>query len=254
MIVDFSLKGKIAVVTGASRGIGESIARTLAEYGAEVIITNKTMEGLPEVEEAIRAAGGKAVAKACHNGVLSDIEELFKFVEETYGRLDILVNNAAMNFYFGGMLDASEDVWDKTMEVNLKGTFFMCQHGARLMMKNGGGSIINVASINGIKPALMQGVYSVTKAGVIALTKSFAKELAPDKIRVNALLPGLTDTKFAAVMVKNEELMEKLLLPMIPMHRAAQPDEMSGAVLYLASDASSYTTGATIVVDGGALA
>ncbi len=254
MIVDFSLKGKIAVVTGASRGIGESIARTLAEYGAEVIITNKTMEGLPEVEEVIRAAGGKAVAKACHNGVLSDIEELFKFVEETYGRLDILVNNAAMNFYFGGMLDASEDVWDKTMEVNLKGTFFMCQHGARLMMKNGGGSIINVASINGIKPALMQGVYSVTKAGVIALTKSFAKELAPDKIRVNALLPGLTDTKFASVMVKNEELMEKILLPMIPMHRAAQPDEMCGAVLYLASDASSYTTGATIVVDGGALA
>jgi len=254
MIVDFSLKGKIAVVTGASRGIGESIARTLAEYGAEVIITNKTMEGLPEVEEVIRAAGGKAVAKACHNGVLSDIEELFKFVEETYGRLDILVNNAAMNFYFGGMLDASEDVWDKTMEVNLKGTFFMCQHGARLMMKNGGGSIINVASINGIKPALMQGVYSVTKAGVIALTKSFAKELALDKIRVNALLPGLTDTKFASVMVKNEELMEKILLPMIPMHRAAQPDEMCGAVLYLASDASSYTTGATIVVDGGALA
>jgi len=254
MIVDFSLKGKIAVVTGASRGIGESIARTLAEYGAEVIITNKTMEGLPEVEEVIRAAGGKAVAKACHNGVLSDIEELFKFVEETYGRLDILVNNAAMNFYFGGMLDASEDVWDKAMEVNLKGTFFMCQHGARLMIKNGGGSIINVASINGIKPALMQGVYSVTKAGVIALTKSFAKELALDKIRVNALLPGLTDTKFASVMVKNEELMEKILLPMIPMHRAAQPDEMCGAVLYLASDASSYTTGATIVVDGGALA
>lgn len=253
MIVDFNLKGKIAVVTGASRGIGESIAKTLAEYGAEVIITNKTMEGLPEVEEAIRAAGGKAVAKACHNGVLSEIEELFKFVESTYGRLDILVNNAAMNFYFGGMIDASEDVWDKTMEVNLKGTFFMCQHGAKLMKKGGGGSIINVASINGIKPALMQGVYSVTKAGVIALTKSFAKELAADKIRVNALLPGLTDTKFAAVMVKNEELMEKLLLPMIPMHRAAQPDEMSGAVLYLASDASSYTTGATIVVDGGAL-
>jgi len=254
MIVDFSLKGKIAVVTGASRGIGESIAKTLAEYGAEVIITNKTMEGLPEVEEAIRAAGGKAVAKACHNGVLSDIDDLFKFIEATYGRLDILVNNAAMNFYFGGMIDASEDVWDKTMEVNLKGTFFMCQHGARLMMKNGGGSIINVASINGIKPALMQGVYSVTKAGVIAMTKSFAKELAPYKVRVNALLPGLTDTKFASVMVKNEELMGKLLLPQIPLHRAAQPDEMCGAVLYLASDASSYTTGATIVVDGGALA
>lgn len=254
MIADFSLRGKVAVVTGASRGIGESIAKALAEYGAEVIITNKTMEGLPEVEAAIKAAGGKAVSRACHNGVLADIEDLFKFIESTYGRLDILVNNAAMNFYFGGIIDASEDVWNKTMEVNLKGTFFMCQHGARLMMKNGGGSIINVASINGIRPALMQGVYSITKAGVIAMTKSFAKELAQEKIRVNALLPGLTDTKFTSVMIDNDELMEKVLLPQIPMRRAAQPDEMCGAVIYLASDASSYMTGATIVVDGGALA
>ncbi len=254
MIVDFNLKGKVAVVTGASRGIGESIAKSLAEYGAEVIITNKTMEGLPEVEAAIKAAGGKAVSKACHNGILAEIDALFKEIEAKYGRLDILVNNAAMNFYFGGIVDASEDVWDKTMDVNLKGNFFMSQYGAKLMMKNGGGSIINVASINGIKPAPMQGVYSITKAGVIAMTKSFAKELAPHKIRVNALLPGLTDTKFASVMVKNDDLMEKVLLPMIPMHRAAQPDEMCGAVLYLASDASSFTTGATIVVDGGALA
>lgn len=254
MIVDFSLKGKVALVTGASRGIGASIAQALAEYGAEVIITNKTMEGLPEVEEEIRAAGGKAVAKACHNGVLADIDSLFKFMESTYGRLDILVNNAAMNFYFGGIIDASEDVWNKTMDVNLKGNFFMCQYGARLMIKNGGGSIINVASINGIRPAPMQGVYSITKAGVIAMTKSFAKELAHEKVRVNALLPGLTDTKFASVMVKNDDLMEKVLLPQIPLHRAAQPDEMCGAVLYLASDASSFTTGATIVVDGGALA
>lgn len=254
MIVDFSLKGKIAVVTGASRGIGASIARALAEYGAEVIITNKTMEGLPEVQETINNAGGKAVARACHNGVPAEIEALFKFVEEEYGRLDILVNNAAMNFYFGGIIDATEDVWDKTMEVNLKGNFFMCQHGARLMMKNNRGSIINVASINGVRPALFQGVYSITKAGVIAMTQSFAKELAPAGIRVNALLPGLTDTKFASVMVQNEELMDKVLLPQIPLHRAAQPDEMAGAVLYLASDASTYTTGAAIVVDGGALA
>ncbi|MGE5371179.1 MAG: SDR family oxidoreductase [Solirubrobacterales bacterium] len=254
MIVDFSLKGKVAVVTGASRGIGESIAKALAEYGAEVVITNKTMEGLPEVEAAIKAAGGKAVAKACHNGIPAEIEDLFKFVESTYGKLDILVNNAAMNFYFGNMIDASEDVWDKTMDVNLKGNFFTCQHGARLMMKNGGGSIINVASINGIRPALMQGIYSITKAGLISMTKAFAKELAPANVRVNALLPGLTDTKFASVMVKNDEMMEKYLLPQIPLHRAAQPEEMCGAVLYLASDASSFTTGATIVVDGGALA
>lgn len=254
MKIDFNLAGKVAIVTGASRGIGESIARTLASHGAEVVITNKTMEGLPEVESAIKAEGGKAVSFACHNGNMKEIEDLITKVETKFGRLDILVNNAAMNFYFGDVLNASEDVWDKTMEVNLKGNFFMSQFGAKLMMKNGGGSIINVASINGIRPAPMQGVYSITKAGVIGMTKSFAKELAPFKVRVNALLPGLTDTKFASVMVKNNELMEKVLLPQIPMHRAAQPDEMAGAVLYLASDASSFTTGATIVVDGGALA
>jgi len=254
MKIDFNLAGKVAIVTGASRGIGESIARTLAAYGAEVIITNKTIEGLPEVESAIKAEGGKAHSMACHNGSKTEIENLFKEVETKFGRLDILVNNAAMNFYFGDLINATEDVWDKTMDVNLKGNFFMCQNAAKLMMKNGKGSIINVASINGIKPAPLQGVYSITKAGLISMTKAFAKELAQSGIRVNALLPGLTDTKFSSVMVKNEQLMENVLLPMIPMHRAGQPDEMAGAVLYLASDASSFTTGATIVVDGGALA
>jgi len=254
MKIDFNLAGKVAIVTGASRGIGESIAKVLASHGAEVIITNKTLEGLPEVENAINAEGGKAHSMACHNGSKTEIENLFKEVEAKFGRLDILVNNAAMNFYFGDMLNATEDVWDKTMDVNLKGNFFMCQYGARLMMKNGSGSIINVASINGIKPAPMQGVYSITKAGVIAMTKSFAKELGQTGVRVNALLPGLTDTKFSSVMVNNEQLMKKVLLPMIPMHRAAQPDEMAGAVLYLASDASSFTTGSTLIVDGGALA
>jgi NAD(P)-dependent dehydrogenase (short-subunit alcohol dehydrogenase family) len=253
MKVNFDLTGKVAIVTGASRGIGESIAKTLAAYGAEVIITNKTMEGLPEVEAAIKADGGKAVSMTCHNGSVSEINKLFQDVEAKYGKLDILVNNAAVNFYFGEMINADETAWDKTMEVNLKGNFFMIQNAAKLMKKTGG-SIINVASINGIRPAPMQGIYSITKAGMISMTKAFAKELAPFKIRVNALLPGLTDTKFASVMVKNDELMEKVLLPMIPLHRAAQPDEMGGAVLYLASDASSFTTGATIVVDGGALA
>ena len=254
MKVNFDLTGKVAIVTGASRGIGESIAKTLAAYGAEVVITNKTMEGLPEVEAAIKADGGKAVAMTCHNGSIAEINKLFQDVEAKYGKLDILVNNAAVNFYFGEMINADETAWDKTMEVNLKGNFFMCQNSAKLMKKNGGGTIINVASINGIRPAPMQGIYSITKAGMISMTKAFAKELAPFKIRVNALLPGLTDTKFASVMVKNDELMEKVLLPQIPLHRAAQPDEMGGAVLYLASDASSFTTGATIVVDGGALA
>jgi NAD(P)-dependent dehydrogenase (short-subunit alcohol dehydrogenase family) len=167
--------------------------------------------------------------------------------------LDILVNNAATNPYFGDVLHATADAWDKTIDVNFKGYFFMSQYAANLMIKNKGGSIVNVASINGIRPAPFQGIYSMTKAGVIAMTKSFAKELAPFNVRVNAILPGLTDTKFSSVMTQNEEIL-KLILPTIPMKRVANPDEMVGAVVYLVSDAASYTTGATIVIDGGALA
>ncbi|MBP8986720.1 MAG: SDR family oxidoreductase, partial [Spirochaetes bacterium] len=204
-------------------------------------------------KDEIESEGGKAHAIACHIGKLDDIQNLFKAVEERYGRLDILVNNAATNPYFGDVLHATADAWDKTIDVNFKGYFFMSQYAANLMIKNKGGSIVNVASINGIRPAPFQGIYSMTKAGVIAMTKSFAKELAPFNVRVNAILPGLTDTKFSSVMTQNEEIL-KLILPTIPMKRVANPDEMVGAVVYLVSDAASYTTGATIVIDGGALA
>ncbi len=252
--MEFSLKDKIAVISGASRGIGQAIAETFAQHGAEVVLTSRKMEGLKAVEEKIRTSGGRACAIACHNGNMSDIAKLFEEIKTRYGRVDILVNNAATNFYFGDVLNAPEVAWDKTMEVNLKGYFFMSQYAAKMMVEKGGGCIINVSSINAIRPALMQGIYSITKAGVVSMTRAFAKELAPFKIRVNAILPGLTDTKFSSVMVSNEELMEKVILPTIPMRRAAQPDEMAGAALYLASDAASYVTGAMIVVDGGSLA
>jgi len=146
-----------------------------------------------------------------------------------------------------------EQAWDKTVDVNMKGYFFIAQKAAKMMVGHGGGAIVNVASINGIRPAPMQGVYSITKAAVIAMTKSFAKELAPFKVRVNALLPGITETKFSAAMTKNPDLM-KVILPSVPMGRVAEPDEMAGAVLYLVSEASSYVTGSTLVVDGGMLA
>lgn len=253
-MIDFKLEGKTALITGASRGIGESIAKTLAAYGAEVILVSRKIEGLKTVEKQIKANGGKAVSIACHNGDMEQIRLLFENIHDKYNHLDILVNNAATNPYFGDVLNADEAAWDKTVDVNMKGYFFMSQYAAKMMTAGKGGSIINVASINGIRPALMQGIYSITKAGVIAMTKSFAKELAPFNVRVNALLPGLTETKFAAAMTGNDELMEKVILPTIPMRRSARPDEMAGAVLYLASDASSYTTGSTIVVDGGSLA
>jgi NAD(P)-dependent dehydrogenase (short-subunit alcohol dehydrogenase family) len=151
------------------------------------------------------------------------------------------------------MMHAGEAAWDKTNEVNLKGPFFITQHAARLMEKSGGGAIVNVASINGIRPIPQQGIYSITKAAMISMTKAFAKELAPKNIRVNALLPGLTETHFSEVLIKNEAIYN-YALQHIPMHRHAQPSEMAGAVLYLVSDAASFTTGTCIVCDGGALA
>ena len=252
-MVNFSLKDKVAIISGASRGIGEAVALTLAEYGARCILTSRKIEGLQAVVDKITAAGGQAEAFACNTGYLEQINKLFEYVQEKYDRVDILINNAATNPYFGEMMGADEGAWNKTNEVNLKGPFFMTQAAARLMEKIGGGAIVNVASINGLKPAPMQGIYSITKAGLISMTKAYAIELAGKNIRVNALLPGLTETKFSEALIKTDWIYEQALKG-IPLQRHAQPDEMAGAVLYLVSDAASFTTGTTLICDGGALA
>jgi NAD(P)-dependent dehydrogenase (short-subunit alcohol dehydrogenase family) len=248
----FDLTGKVALVTGASRGIGESIAKTLAGYGAHVIVSSRKAEACESVVAAIRAAGGKAEARACHIGEMEQIQKLFGDIEAAHGRLDILVNNAATNPYFGSILDTDLSAFQKTVDVNIRGYFFSSVMGAKLMIKNGGGSIVNVASINAVIPGDMQGIYSITKAAVVSMTKAFAKECAPSGVRVNALLPGATNTKFAAALVQDQAVMNRLM-PHVPMKRVAQPDEMSGAVLYLVSNASSYTTGTCLTVDGGFL-
>ena len=252
-MVNFSLENKIALITGASRGIGEALALALAEYGARCILVSRKLEGLQQVKEKIEQAGGQAEALAGHTGSLEQIDQLFEQVKAKYGRLDILINNAATNPYFGEMMGADEAVWDKTNEVNLKGPFFITQQAVRLMEKSGGGAIVNVASINGLRPMPMQGIYSITKAALISMTQAFAKELAPKNIRVNALLPGLTETHFAAALIENETIYN-YALQHIPLHRHAQPSEMAGAVLYLVSDAASFTTGTCVTCDGGALA
>jgi len=248
------LVGKVAIVTGTgfAGNIGEAIALALAEAGASVVCAD--LPGTPNGEiVAKRLEQGLDVA-ACDVDISDEasVQKLIQFTLEKYKRLDILVNNAGTNPFFGDVLSCDEKAWDKTCDVNLKGSFFMSQHAAKLMKKSGGGAIVNVASVNGVRPAPTQGVYSITKAGIIAMTKSFAKELAPDHIRVNALLPGLTETKFTAVL--REPQMLKMILPMIPMGRMAKPEEMAGAVLYLVSDAASYTTGICLTVDGGMLA
>ncbi|MDH4989245.1 SDR family oxidoreductase [Aquamicrobium lusatiense] len=248
----FDLDGKIALVTGASRGIGAAAAGILAAHGAHVILSSRKEGACEEVAEAIRAKGGKASALACHIGEMDDITAAFEAIEKAHGRLDILINNAATNPYFGPIVDTDLGAFQKTVDVNIRGYFFMCALGAKLMAKNGGGSIINVASVNGAIPAAMQGIYSITKAAVLSMTKAFAKECAPQGVRVNAILPGATDTKFAAALVQNPAIL-KMALQHIPMNRVAQPEEIVGAILYLASPAASYTTGAEINVDGGYL-
>ncbi|KAF0806184.1 short chain dehydrogenase [Alcanivorax xiamenensis] len=246
----FDLTGKIALVTGASRGIGEEIAKLLAEQGAHVIVSSRKIDGCQAVADVINAAGGSAEAFACHIGEMSQIEAIFAFIKKKHGKLDILVNNAAANPYFGHILDTPVTAFDKTVDVNLRGYFYMSVEGAKLMRDHGGGAIVNTASINGLSPGNMQGIYSISKAAVISMTKSFAQECAQFNVRVNALLPGLTKTKFAGALFEQEEIYNSAIAQ-IPMHRHAEPREMAGTVLYLVSDASSYVTGECVVVDGG---
>ena len=220
----FDLDGKIAFVSGASRGIGEAIAHLLAQQGAHVIVSSRKLDGCQQVAEAITAAGGKAMAVACHIGEMEQIQQVFAGIREQFGRLDILVNNAATNPQFCNVLDTDLNAFQKTVDVNIRGYFFMSVEAGKLMREHGGGN----------------------------MTKVFAKECAQFGIRCNALLPGLTDTKFASALVKNDAIL-KAALQQIPLKRVADPKEMAGAVLYLASDASSYTTGTALNVDGGYL-
>lgn len=246
----FDLTGRIALVSGASRGIGEAIARLLAEHGAHVIVSSRKEEDCSAVARSIVENGGSAEGFPCHVGRMDDIAAIFAHIKAEHGRLDICVNNAATNPYFGHILDTDLGVFNKTVEVNIRGYFFMSIEAGKLMRDQGRGVIVNTASINALQPGPMQGIYSITKAAVVSMTKAFAKECGSLGIRCNALLPGLTKTKFAGALFENEDIY-KLAMEKIPMGRHAEPEEMAGTVLYLVSDASSYTNGECIVVDGG---
>jgi len=248
---DFDLKGRTAVITGASRGIGLAITQKLARYGAQCIMVSRKIEPLEAAAAKIREDGGKAEAIACHTGYPDQIKAMYEKVVEKYGTLDILVNNAATNPHFGEMLTADEGLWDKTLDVNIKGPFFMIKYAVPLMKNRG--AIVNVSSINAVKPIMFQGIYSATKAALVNMTQTLAKELAPKGIRINNLLPGLTDTKFASAIISSEEICN-YAVSQIPMGRYAQPEEIAGAVLYLVSDAASFTTGTNLICDGGMLA
>ncbi len=247
----FSLEGRVAIVTGASRGIGEAIAVRIAEAGAAVVLAARKPEGLEAVARRIGAAGGRALAVPAHMGRPADVDALVAKAVAAFGKVDVLVNNAAANPYFGPLLGIDEGAWDKTFEVNLKGYFSairaVVQH---LRSRKAPGSIVNLASIVGFRAAPLQGVYGMTKAAVISMTRTLAQELGPEGIRVNAVAPGLVETRFASAIVSSEELRDAFV-SRAALGRHAQPDEIAGAALYLASDASGYVTGHVLVVDGG---
>lgn len=250
---DLKLDGKVALIAGASRGIGEAAAKRLARNGATVIAASRKIEDCERVAEAIRDAGGKARAMTLHLGEASDRKAALDDIAKTEGRLDVLVNNGATSPYFGAAGDTPESAWDKTFDVNLKGPFFLSSDAIRLMKEHGGGSIVNVASVNGIRPGFFQGAYSITKAAVISMTQVLAQEYGPEGIRVNALCPGLTETKLASALTENPRL-DEVMNRNFSVRRVGQPEDMASAIHFLASEASSYMTGQCLIVDGGVLA
>lgn len=247
--MEFSLKDKVALITGASRGIGEATAIGLAQAGADLAIVSRKLPDLEKVGEEIKKLGRKCLLVQAHLGKMEEINQLVKRVLEEFGKIDILVNNAATNPTMASAIDVDERAWDSIMNLNLKGLFFLSQAVARVMREKGGGKIINVSSVAGITPDLLP-LYSISKAGVNMVTKVMAQQWAQYNIRVNAIAPGLTKTRFSEALWKNPDIL-KMAMRKTPMGRPADPEEMVGAIIYLASDAASYVTGQIIAIDGG---
>lgn len=246
----FNLQDKVALITGASKGIGEAIARGLAECGARVVVSSRKQDAVDTVAKSFREAGLEAEGMAAHMGRVEDIHLLIKRIEESYGRLDILVNNAAVNPIFGPILDADLGAFDKIMGVNLKGPFELCKTAYPMLEKSGSGAILNISSVGGISPETGLGLYSVSKAALISLTKVLAQEWGPKGIRVNVICPGLIKTKFSKALWQNEEI-SKPFLKHTPLRRFGVREDIVGLAVFLACDAASYCTGGVYMVDGG---
>ena len=253
-IPNLSLEGKVTVITGGGTGVGRSIALTFAEAGANVVVCSRTLANLEKVAEEVRALGKRSLAVRTDVSQKTDVDNMVQKVMDEFGAIDILVNDAGV--WLGGeVLDFSEEAWDRTMGVNIKGYYLCCQAVGKRMVEQKRGNIINIASTNSFALDKGQAPYSASKAGVVMLTRGLAKELVSYNIRVNAVAPGWVRTEMARdVWGQPESDYAKQEMARIPMGRLAEPSDVANSALFLASDLSSYITGATIVVDGGSLA
>lgn len=246
----FNLSGKVAIITGASKGIGEAIAEMYGAAGAHVIVSSRKQEAVDGVAASIQKKGGQAKAIACHMG---DAGEITRLVEETiaaYGSIDIVVNNAAVNPVFGPVIETDGSAFDKIMNVNVKGPFELAKKAYPYMKQKKSGSVINISSIGGLRPEPGLGMYSVSKAALISLTKVMAKEWGEDNIRANVICPGLIKTKFSEALWSNDKIMHTMM-KILPIKRVGTTEEIAALALYLASDASAYSTGSVFTADGG---
>jgi NAD(P)-dependent dehydrogenase (short-subunit alcohol dehydrogenase family) len=247
---NFDLSGRVAIVTGASRGLGTAIAEGLAEQGATVVLSSRKQADLDrEAERINQRFPERAVAIAAHAGREEDLKHLVDETMTRLGKVDILVNNAGTNPYFGPLIDSDLAAWDKTFDVNLRGYFLLTRLAFKASMEEHGGAVLNIASTGGLRPSVGLGVYDLTKAGVVMLTRQLARELG-GRVRVNCIAPGLFKTRFAEALWSNEEIYNRVVSSN-PMGRIGNPEEIAGAAAFLVSDAASYVNGAVLVIDGG---
>jgi NAD(P)-dependent dehydrogenase (short-subunit alcohol dehydrogenase family) len=250
MGMSIDLQGRVAIVTGASRGIGRAIALAYAEAGVSVVVASRKQEGVDAVAGEIAARGGKALAVATHVGQEDAVASLVERAVEAFGGIDILVNNAGTNPHFGPALTATSAQWDKILEVNLRSAFLLTRRVVPHMQARGGGKILNMASLAGLHPSMGMGIYGISKAGLIMLTRVLARELGPDNIQVNALAPGVIKTRFSSPLWESPDVAE-MLTRSTPLGRLGEVDDVVGAALFLASPLSDYVTGEILVIDGG---
>jgi NAD(P)-dependent dehydrogenase (short-subunit alcohol dehydrogenase family) len=246
----FNLAGKVAIITGSSKGIGKAIAKGLAENAAQVVISSRSQEACDAIAKELRAAGLKAIGIACHIGKAAQRENLVAQTMEAFGRIDILVNNAAINPVFGPIEEVDPAIFDKIMEVNVKAPWSLSNLVLPHLQAHKNGSIINIASVEALTPGFGLGIYSTSKAAILMLSKNQAKEWGKHGVRVNAICPGLIKTKFSAALWQNEKILGKIQ-KILPSQRLGMPEEMVGLACLLASDAGSYMTGGVYTADGG---